>query len=196
MAGDRETGVMVMKMDEGLDTGAVAMAQRVTIGSDVTTGDLHDELARLGAKLMPVALGALERGSLTLTPQAATGAIYAAKIDKTETRIDWTRPWQEVHNHCRGLSPFPGAWFEHPGLGRIKVLRTTKGDGQGPPGAVLDESSDRRLRQRRRAHHRTATRRRQTDADGRVFAWHACGLRKLAELSGGTHAPLQAHHRI
>lgn len=140
MAGDRETGVMVMKMDEGLDTGAVAMAQRVTIGSDVTTGDLHDELARLGAKLMPVALGALERGSLTLTPQAATGAIYAAKIDKTETRIDWTRPWQEVHNHCRGLSPFPGAWFEHPGLGRIKVLRTTKGDGQGPPGAVLDES--------------------------------------------------------
>jgi methionyl-tRNA formyltransferase len=139
MAGDRETGVMVMKMDEGLDTGAVAMAQRVTIGPDVTTGDLHDELARLGAKLMLVALGALERGSLTLTPQADTGTTYAAKIDKNETRIDWTKPWQEVHNHCRGLSPFPGAWFEQPGLGRIKVLRTTKGDGQGAPGTVLDD---------------------------------------------------------
>ena len=111
-----------------------------------TTGDLHDELARLGAKLMPVALGALERGSLTLTPQAETGATYAAKIDKTETRIDWTRPWQEVHNHCRGLSPFPGAWFEHPGLGRIKVLRTTKGEGQGAPGAVLDDRLTDRLR--------------------------------------------------
>ena len=140
MAGDRETGVMVMKMDEGLDTGAVAMAQRVTIGPDVTTGDLHDELARLGAKLMLVALGALERGSLTLTPQAETGATYAAKIDKNETRIDWAKPWQEVHNHCRGLSPFPGAWFEQPSLGRIKVLRTTKGEGQGAPGAVLDDS--------------------------------------------------------
>jgi methionyl-tRNA formyltransferase len=85
-----------------------------------------------------VALGALERGSLVLTPQAAAGATYANKIDKNETRIDWTRPWQEVHNHCRGLSPFPGAWFEIPDTGRIKVLRTTKGDGEGTPGAVLD----------------------------------------------------------
>jgi methionyl-tRNA formyltransferase len=140
MAGDSETGVMVMEMDEGLDTGAIAMAQRATIGADVTTGELHDELARLGAKLMPVALGALERGSLALTPQAAEGATYASKIDKSETRIDWTKPWQHVHNHCRGLSPFPGAWFEQAGLGRIKVLRTTKGDGQGKPGAVLDDS--------------------------------------------------------
>lgn len=139
MAGDRETGVMVMKMDEGLDTGAVAMAQRLPIGPDATTGDLHDELARLGAKLMLVALGALDRGSLTLTPQADSGATYADKIDKSETRIDWTKPWQDVHNHCRGLSPFPGAWCELPDVGRIKALRTVKGDGVGRPGVVLDE---------------------------------------------------------
>jgi methionyl-tRNA formyltransferase len=139
MAGDKETGVMVMKMDEGLDTGPIAMAERVAIGPDVTTGDLHDELARLGAKLMPVALGALECGSLVLTPQAAEGATYAGKIDKRETTIDWTQPWKKVHDHCRGLSPFPGAWFELPGVGRIKVLRTTRGDGAGAPGRVLDE---------------------------------------------------------
>ena len=139
MAGDKETGVMVMKMDEGLDTGPIAMAERVAIGSDVTTGDLHDELARLGARLMLVALGALQRGSLTVTPQAAEGATYADKIDKRETRIDWTQPWNKVHDHCRGLSPFPGAWFELPGLGRIKVLHTTKGAGLGEPGRVLDE---------------------------------------------------------
>jgi len=139
MSGDRETGVMVMKMNEGLDTGPVAMARRVPIGPDTTTGELHDELARCGAKLLPVALGALERGSLTLTPQADAGATYASKIDKNETRIDWTRPWHEVHDHCRGLSPFPGAWFELAGSGRIKVLRTTKGAGEGEPGSVLDD---------------------------------------------------------
>ncbi len=139
MAGDKETGVMVMKMDEGLDTGPIAMAERVAIGPDVTTGDLHDELARLGAKLMLVALGALQRGSLTLTPQAAEGVTYADKIGKNETRIDWAKPWNKVHDHCRGLSPFPGAWFELPGVGRIKVLRTSQGDGQGEPGRVLDE---------------------------------------------------------
>ncbi len=139
MAGDKETGVMVMKMDEGLDTGAIAMAERVAIGPDVTTGDLHDELARLGAKLMLVALGALERGSLTVTPQAVQGATYADKIDKNETRIDWAQPWNKVHEHCRGLSPFPGDWFELSGVGRVKVLRTTRGDGAGEPGRVLDE---------------------------------------------------------
>ena len=139
MSGDRETGVMVMKMNEGLDTGPIAMAQRMPIGPDTTTGELHDELARCGAKLMPVALGALERGSLSLTPQADAGATYASKIDKNETRIDWTRPWNEVHDHCRGLSPFPGAWFELAGSGRIKVLRTTKGAGEGEPGSVLDD---------------------------------------------------------
>lgn len=139
MAGDRETGVMVMKMDEGLDTGAVAMAERTPIGPDMTTGELHDELKLLGAKLMLVALAALERGSLTLTPQSGEGITYAAKIDKNETRIDWTKPWHEVHNHCRGLSPFLGAWCEIPGAGRVRILRTTKGVGEGRPGQVLDD---------------------------------------------------------
>ena len=138
MAGDKETGVMVMKMDEGLDTGAIAMAERVPIGTDATTGELHDELARLGADLMLRALATLEKGQLQLTPQAAEGVTYANKIDKSETRIDWAKPWNEVHNHCRGLSPFPGAWCEFPGAGRVKILRTTKGDGSGPPGRVLD----------------------------------------------------------
>ncbi len=139
MAGDRETGVMVMKMEEGLDTGPIAMERRVPIGTDATAGELHDQLARLGAELMPVALAALERSSLQMTPQPAAGATYANKIDKAETRIDWTKPWQQVHDHCRGLSPFPGAWFEFPGAGRVKVLRTTKGDGSGKPGQVLDD---------------------------------------------------------
>jgi methionyl-tRNA formyltransferase len=138
MAGDAETGVMVMKMEEGLDTGPIAMAERLPIDPDATTGDLHDRLARLGADLMVRALGALERGSLTLTPQAQAGVAYAAKIDKGETRIAWARPWQEVHNHIRGLSPFPGAWFEHE-KARIKVLRTTRGEGSGTPGTLLDD---------------------------------------------------------
>jgi methionyl-tRNA formyltransferase len=139
MAGDTETGVMVMKMDESLDTGAIAMAERVPIGADATTGELHDELARRGADLMLRALAALEKGQLQLTPQAATGATYANKVDKDETRVDWTKPWQTVHNHCRGLSPFPGAWCELPGAGRVKILRTTKGIGVGQPGRVLDD---------------------------------------------------------
>jgi len=139
MAGDQETGVMVMKMDEGLDTGAIAMAERVPIGADATTGELHDELARRGADLMLRALAALEKSQLQLSPQAASGVTYANKIDKSETRIDWTKPWHEVHNHCRGLSPFPGAWCEFPGAGRVKILRTTKGEGSGPPGRVFDD---------------------------------------------------------
>jgi len=138
MAGDKETAVMAMKMEEGLDTGPIAMAERVAIGADMTTGELHDTLAPLGARLMLVALGALERGSLQLTPQPAGGATYATKIDKSETRIDWAKPWNQVHDHCRGLSPFPGAWFELAG-NRVKVLRTTKGEGKGAPGTVLDD---------------------------------------------------------
>src|SRR5580692_8503267 len=137
MAGDKETGVMVMKMDEGLDTGAIAMAERVPIGTDTTTGELHDELAHSGADLMVRALAALEKGQLQLTPQAASGVTYANKIAKSETRTDWTRPWNDVHNHCRGLSPFPGAWCELASAGRVKILRTTKGSGSGPPGRVL-----------------------------------------------------------
>jgi methionyl-tRNA formyltransferase len=141
MAGDHETGVMVMKMDEGLDTGPIARAERVAIGPDMTAGELHGVLAPLGADLMVRALGGLERGTLTLTPQPADGVIYAPKIDKSETRIDWSPPWQAVHDHCRGLSPFPGAFFEFEGTGanvRVKVLRTTRGEGSGPPGTVLD----------------------------------------------------------
>jgi len=105
-----------------------------------TAGDLHARLARLGADLMVRALGALERGTLTLAPQPQAGVTYAHKIAKEETRVAWERPWQEVHNHIRGLSPAPGAWFEIAGEGvRVKALRTTKGEGAGVPGTVLDD---------------------------------------------------------
>ena len=137
MAGDAETGVTIMKMDEGLDTGAMAMAERTVIAPDMTAAGLHDVLARLGADLMTRTLAALERGTLTLTPQPQEGVTYAAKIDKSETRIDWAKPWREVHNHIRGLSPFPGAWCEIDGV-RVKALRSTKGEGSGAPGTVLD----------------------------------------------------------
>ncbi len=99
-------------------------------------------LARRGADLMVRALGALERGSLTLTPQPEAGVTYARKLGKDETRIDWSRPWKEVHDHIRGLSPFPGAWFEIAGERtpvRVKALRTTRGEGAGAPGTVLDD---------------------------------------------------------
>ena len=138
MADDAESGVTIMKMDEGLDTGAMAMAERMPIGSDMTAGDLHDALSRLGADLMLRALAAAERGSLALTPQPAAGVTYAEKISNNETRINWSKPWKQVHDHIRGLSPFPGAWFEIDGA-RIKALRSTKGDGSGEAGTVLDD---------------------------------------------------------
>ena len=137
MADDAESGVTIMKMDEGLDTGAMAMAERMPIGSDMTAGDLHDALSRLGADLMLRALAAAERGSLALTPQPAAGVTYAEKISKNETRINWSKPWKQVHDHIRGLSPFPGAWFEIDGV-RVKALRSTKGFGSGAAGTVLD----------------------------------------------------------
>jgi methionyl-tRNA formyltransferase len=143
MAGDRESGVTIMRMNEGLDTGAMAMVERLAVGPDMTAGELHDALAPLGADLMLRALGALERGGLTLTPQPEAGVTYAAKIDKAETRVDWSKPDAEVHNHIRGLSPFPGAWCEFPDDAgepvRIKLLRTTRADGAGAPGTVLDD---------------------------------------------------------
>ncbi len=139
MAGDSESGVTIMKMDEGLDTGAMAMAERVAIGPDLTAGELNDALARLGADLMSRALAAAERSSLALTPQGESDVTYAAKISKDETRISWNKPWSHVQNHIRGLSPFPGAWFEIAGV-RIKALRSTRGEGSGEPGAVLDDS--------------------------------------------------------
>jgi methionyl-tRNA formyltransferase len=138
MAGDAETGVTIMKMDEGLDTGAMALAERTVIAPDMTAGGLHDVLARLGADLMTRTLVELERGTLTLTPQPQEGVTYAAKIDKNETRIDWAKPWRDVHNHIRGLSPFPGAWCEIEGA-RLKALRSTKGEGSGEPGTALDD---------------------------------------------------------
>jgi methionyl-tRNA formyltransferase len=138
MAGDTESGVTIMKMNEGLDTGPMAMAEPATIGADMTAGELHDVLARLGADLMLRALAAAERGSLALTPQPEKGVTYAGKISKNETRIDWAKPWKQVHDHVRGLSPFPGAWFEVDGV-RIKALRSTKGNGSGPPGTALDD---------------------------------------------------------
>ena len=173
MAGDRETGVMVMKMEEGLDTGPIAMAERVAIGADATAGELHDTLARLGAKLMVVALAALERGTLQLTPQPDAGVTYASKIEKSETRIDWTQPWQKVHDHCRGLSPFPGAWFElagrRPRQGFAHDQRRRQ--RQARPGAR--RPIDHRLRRRRGAPRRIAARRPAADAGGRIFARHA-----------------------
>ncbi|MGE5163520.1 MAG: methionyl-tRNA formyltransferase [Sphingobacteriales bacterium] len=138
MAGDADSGITIMKMDEGLDTGALAMAERMPIGADMTAGELHDALSRLGADLMQRALAAAERGTLALTPQLQTGVTYAEKISKNETRIDWGRPWKKVHDHIRGLSPFPGAWFEADGV-RIKVLRSTKGKGAGAAGTALDD---------------------------------------------------------
>jgi methionyl-tRNA formyltransferase len=137
MAGDAESGITIMKMDEGLDTGAMAMAERTVIGADMTAGELHDALSRVGADLMPRVLAAAERGSLLLTPQPENGVTYAEKISKNETRIDWTKPWRHVHDHIRGLSPFPGAWFELDGV-RVKVLRSTAGESAGPPGTSLD----------------------------------------------------------
>ena len=117
-------------------------AERVPIGPDMTAGDLHDVLAQLGADLMARALAAAERSSLTLTPQGEAGVTYAAKIGKDETRIDWAKAASQVHDHIRGLSPFPGAWFEIGGV-RIKALRSTMGEGQmtskAAPGMVLDE---------------------------------------------------------
>jgi methionyl-tRNA formyltransferase len=140
MAGDRRTGVMVMQMDEGLDTGPVALVDEMPIGPDMTAGDVHDALMRVGADLMGRALAALERGSLTFTPQAADGVTYAHKIDKAEARIDWRRPAAEVHNLIRGLSPFPGAWFELQRNGetmRIKALRSSLAEGTAAPGTLL-----------------------------------------------------------
>jgi methionyl-tRNA formyltransferase len=138
MAGDKESGVTIMQMDEGLDTGAMAMVDRIAIGADMAAGELHDALSPLGADLMMRAIAAAERATLKLTPQPEQGITYAAKISKDETRIDWTKPASDVHNHIRGLSPFPGAWFELGGV-RVKVLRTTKGEGKGAPGTAVDD---------------------------------------------------------
>ena len=142
MAGDSESGVMVMKMDVGLDTGDVAMAERLPISDTMTSADLHDALAPLGADLMVRAMGGLERGGLQLSRQSEQGVTYAAKIEKTEAKIDWSRSAREVLRHIHGLSPFPGAWCEADIDGeaaRIKILRCEPAKGAGAPGDVLDD---------------------------------------------------------
>jgi methionyl-tRNA formyltransferase len=131
-----------MRMDEGLDTGPIGLAEEMPIGPDMTTGDLHDQMMRVGADLMGRALAALERGSLNFAPQPETGVTYAKKIEKSETRIDWNGPAAKVHNLIRGMSPFPGAWFELELGGvatRIKALRSTLAAGEGAPGTVLPD---------------------------------------------------------
>jgi methionyl-tRNA formyltransferase len=142
MAGDIETGVMVMKMDAGLDTGDVAMAERLAVTDAMTAADLLDALAPLGGDLMVRAMGALERGRLQLTRQSIDGVTYAAKIDKAEARIDWNKPARDVLRHIHGLSPFPGAWCELAIEGepvRVKILRGEIADGSGAPGDLLDD---------------------------------------------------------
>ncbi len=142
MAGDAETGMMVMKMEKGLDTGPVALTARVPIDENMTAGELHDALMLKGARLMRDAMAKLENDDLPLTVQAEEGVIYAAKIDKAETRIDFSRPSQDVHNHIRGLAPFPGAWFELEIGGkpeRVKVLASERAEGMGEAGSVLDD---------------------------------------------------------
>ena len=139
MAGDDESGVMVMKMDVGLDTGDVAMAERLPITDTMTASDLHDALAPLGADLMVRAMGGLSRGGLQLTKQSEQGVTYAAKIDKAEARIDWARPARAVLRHIHGLSPFPGAWSELDAA-RVKILRCELAKGSGAPGEVLDDN--------------------------------------------------------
>jgi methionyl-tRNA formyltransferase len=137
MAGDAETGVMVMRMEEGLDTGPVLMAERVAIGRK-TAGELSDELSRLGADLMLRALGALERGAVSEKKQPDDGVTYAKKILKDETRIDWSWPAREIDCLIRGLSPSPGAWSEVKGE-RLKVLYAEPTAGKGAAGEVMDD---------------------------------------------------------
>ena len=142
MAGDSETGVMVMKMDTGLDTGDIAMAERMPLTDAMTAADVHDALARLGGDLMVRAMGALERGMLQLTKQGDQGVTYATKIEKAEARIDWNEPARAVLRHIHGLSPFPGAWCELAIEGeqvRVKILRCAMVDRSGVSGEVLDD---------------------------------------------------------
>jgi methionyl-tRNA formyltransferase len=133
MAGDRETGISIMQMEAGLDTGPVLLRETVRIGSEETTADLHDQLSGLGARLI---VKTLERLPLPAVPQPGDGVTYAAKIDKAEARIDWSRPAVEVDRLIRGLSPFPGAWVEIHGE-RVKLLRSRLVAKDGEPGQVL-----------------------------------------------------------
>jgi methionyl-tRNA formyltransferase len=143
MAGDTETGVQVMQMEKGLDTGPVLLSQSVKIADNDTAGSLHDKLALAGAALLPRALDALEAGALHGAPQSEAGVTYAEKIDKQEARINWSLPATQVDRQIRGLSPFPGAWFTLPtpkGPVRVKVLMSQPEAGDGAPGEALDDA--------------------------------------------------------
>lgn len=143
MAGDAETGVAVMRMEEGLDTGPVAMVERLLITEALTTGEAHDRLATLGADLMARAVAALSRGTLAFQPQSESDIEYARKITNEECRIDWSRSALDVLHHIHGLSPFPGAFtFFDFGKGpeRLKILRVKRVVGQGEPGYMLDDA--------------------------------------------------------
>ncbi len=143
MAGDPVTGVQVMRMSEGLDEGPILMSEQVAIADDDTAATLHDKLAATGARLLPVALAAIERQVVHETPQAEEGVTYAKKIKSAEARIDWTRPAAEVDRHIRGLSPFPGAWFEAPsdkGPVRVKALLSRVETASGAAGTALDDN--------------------------------------------------------
>jgi methionyl-tRNA formyltransferase len=134
MAGDAETGVCIMQMEAGLDTGPVLLRRAVAIGAEETTGDLHDRLAALGADLIVPALAELD--ALVPAPQPDVGVTYAAKIDKAEARVDWSRPAPEVDRKIRGLSPHPGAWCMI-GAERVRLLRSRVVAGAGEPGTAL-----------------------------------------------------------
>ena len=136
MAGDAETGVCIMQMEAGLDTGPVLLRQATEIGPEETTGALHDRLSLMGAHLIVEALA--RHGSLLREPQPDTGVTYAEKIDKAEARVNWTEPAACVDRKIRGLSPFPGAWAEVAGQ-RLKFLASRMADGSGAPGEVLDD---------------------------------------------------------
>jgi methionyl-tRNA formyltransferase len=140
MAGDPETGVMVMRMEEGLDTGPICLTEHTPIGENETAGELRARLASMGAELMAAALARLEARDRDCKPQDETGVTYAAKIEKSETRIDWQKPAPELHNLIRGLSPAPGAWCEYPrgsSRERIRILRSETVGRSGSPGAIL-----------------------------------------------------------
>ena len=142
MSGDDGTGVCVMQMDEGLDTGDVCLCERLPIAEGMTAGELHDQLAARGAPLMVEALAQIDAGTLSCRAQPQAGVTYAAKIDKAEARIDFSGPAGQVLNHIHGLSPFPGAWFEAPGESgpvRVKVLKADPTDAKGPAGRTLDD---------------------------------------------------------
>ncbi|HZZ34944.1 MAG TPA: methionyl-tRNA formyltransferase [Caulobacteraceae bacterium] len=143
MAGDKTTGIQVMRMTEGLDEGPVLASAATRIDALDTTGSLHDRLMRMGAELIGPALAAVARGEASGTPQAAEGVTYAKKIKPTEARLRWDRPAEDVDRRIRGLSPFPGAWFTAPsdrGPVRVKALLSRVEDGEGAPGEVLDEA--------------------------------------------------------